>query len=149
MTDASERERGLAERLLLREAGADQSAEGLAEAAERCFGRLCQSMIDLMGPTGFDVLVQRALFLAGMTYPFLKGVVVEVRPDSLRLEGLRAAVTGQDPTNVRDGLVLALASFFSLLVTFIGEDLAFRLIHRAWPSLPTERTDSVGEGNHP
>jgi len=149
MTDASERERGLAERLLVGEAGTDQSAEELAGAVERCFGRLRQGLIDLIGAAGFDVLVQRALFLAGKTHPFLKGIVVEVRSDVLRLEGLRAAVAGQDPTIVRDGLVSALASFFSLLVTFIGEDLAFRLIRRAWPTMPPEKTDSVEEGDHP
>lgn len=147
MTDASERESRLAEQVLTLEAGADQSPEGLAAATERCFDRLCMHMIDLVGPIGFDVLVRRALFLAGRTHPFVRDIVVEVRPDSLRLQGLRAAVAGRDPGEVRDGLVSSLASFVALLDTFIGEDLAHRLIRQAWPTTLPERPESGGEGN--
>jgi hypothetical protein len=63
------------------------------------------------------------------------------------LEGLQASVRDQDPAVVREGLASVLAQFIWLLVTFVGETLALRLIHEAWPEVMPEAAGSGSEGN--
>jgi len=55
----------LARRLLAYEAGADQTSEELAAAAERTYDRLRARLTVFLGPHGFDSLWARAMLLAG------------------------------------------------------------------------------------
>ena len=87
----------------------------------------------LVGPTGFDVLLARALVLAQRTHPVLSGVTAGASGTLIGLD---------DPT--RDRVALAkggmsiVAHFIELLVALIGEDLAMRLVREAWPEAAEE-----------
>lgn len=140
MNNAGNRERDLAWRVLIREAGDDRSPETLARVTQRCFDRLFGRLAELVGPAGFDALAKRALHLAGLEYPYLKSVVAEVLPNGYLLQGLQASVEGRDKDEARGGLVALLGSFFWLLDTFIGDRLYRRLLQGVWPDLPMETT---------
>ncbi len=140
MKDAANRERDLAWRLLIREAGNDRSPEMLARVTQRCFDRLYSRLAELVGPAGFDALAKRALHLAGLECPYLKSVVAELLPNGYLLQGLQASVEGRDEDEARTGLVALLGAFFWLLVTFIGDRLFWKLLRGVWPDLPTETT---------
>ncbi len=58
---------------------------------------------------------------------------------------LRAAVSRRDSVEACDILITPFASFISLLFTFIGEDLGFRLIDQVWPEVALGETDVHGE----
>lgn len=130
--EASERERALAWRVLAYEAGGDQIPRGLADALTRAFDKLYDALEDLIGTGGFDALCARALHLAKARFPYLGGVTIEVQPDAFRFQGLQASIEGRSELEVRDGLTAVLASFFWLLVTFIGDTLFLNLFHRIW-----------------
>jgi hypothetical protein len=130
---AGENERELARQMLAHAAGNNQTLEGLAAATDRVFGNLYQRLKGLIGLAGYDALLQRALYLARAGSPILGNVKVAMSPDDVSLEGLQASVRDQDPAVVREGLVSVLAQFIWLLITFVGETLALRLIHEAWP----------------
>ena len=59
--------------------------------------------------------------------------------NTVRLERARDV----EPTQVQEGIGAVLANLIGLLDTFIGEDLALRLVREAWPDAPRpNNTDS-------
>lgn len=134
--------------MLARAAGGNQTSEGLADATNRVSSHLYQRLETLVGSAGYEALLQRALYLARAESPFLQGVKVVALPDDVSLEGLSASIRDQDPAVVRDSLVSVLAHFIWLLVTFVGEKLALRLIHEAWPEVTPGAAGSGSEENN-
>lgn len=129
------KERELAQQMLARAAEDDQSPEGLAIAAEHVLSHLYQQLERLVGLTGYEALLRRALFLARVEAPFLQKVKAVLLPNDVQLEGLQASIRGNDSAVIRQGLVAVLANFIWLLVTFVGEELALRLIRQACPEV--------------
>jgi len=139
-----------ARHVLLYEAGGRMEPAALAEAAERADARLRARLADLIGLTGYTTLLARAVRLAQVDVPALAGVAVvagetgepaaEGRlrgvPDFTRASGDAAAIEA--------GLSAILAHVIGLLITFIGEDLALRLVHEAWPDLASDQAASEG-----
>lgn len=64
-----------------------------------------------------------------------------------RAYGLPATVRGRDSAAVHHNLVVAFASFISLLFTFIGEELGLRFIRQIWPDLSPDAAESPTEGD--
>ncbi len=142
MPEASLPARDLARRALLQEAGEHTAPATLAEAAERAYARLGRRLAVLIGATGYTVLAARALRLAQAEIPALEGVAVDAGAET-GLNGLRAfALASGDATAAADGLVALLARIVDLLITFIGEDLALRLVRDAWPEPADDRAVS-------
>ena len=135
----------LARRLLAYEAGEKKSPEELAAAGERVYLRLRERLAVLIGPTGFDALWARALHLAQRKSRSEDGTAAG---ESLhaRAYGLHAAVHGRDWAVGHHNLVVAFASFTTLLFTFIGEELSLRFIRQIWPDLPPDAAESPAEG---
>lgn len=79
----------------------------------------------LIGSNGLDALVARALRMARASEPTL--IEVTAAPGG-QLAGLPSDLLVRER-----GLTLLLAHVFELLMRFIGEDLAIRLIRDAWP----------------
>jgi hypothetical protein len=134
--------RDIARRLVEYEAGGRSDAVALAEAAARANQRLRQHLCKLVGPAGFHALVSRALVLAKGEYPVLQGVTVNADGD---LSGMAAVPLDQNWQNEHlPALSAVLANFLWLLVTFIGDDLALRLVQDLWPDVPLadQRHDS-------
>ena len=137
----------LARRVLRHEAGGRAEPVALAEAAERADARLRERLASLIGQTGYTTLVARAVRLAQAEVPALAHVTVDALATGAEggLRGVRefaefARGVG-DAGAAEAGLSAILAHVIGLLVTFIGEDLALRLIRDAWPELP----DGQGE----
>ncbi len=132
MRQADSALQNLAPLLLAHEAGGDGEPELLADAMERACERLRLHLGKLMGMDGFTLLLVRALTLARADFPWMAEIQAE-RDGSLK--NLRAACAGREPTEAAAGFAAVLAHFFGLLVAFIGEDLAWRLIQGAWPDI--------------
>lgn len=138
LNDAARRERQLARRLIVHEAGGNLGAPGMVEATERAFNRLYRHLFSLIGQDGFDAVAQRALYLAARECAYLRSVRAKCMLDQYRLDGLDAAVAGRQPSEVDAATVAILSSFFELLVTLVGDKLFHQLIQGAWPGFAIE-----------
>jgi hypothetical protein len=123
---------GLGRWLLAAEAAPGEQPPGEA-AAERACSRLQEGLNKLVGQAGFDALMRRALHLVQREYPFLQGVQSF---DGTCFVGLAERAAGQDPAKVSVAMAAVIDQFFSLLSSFIGEDLANRQVRRIWPDVP-------------
>jgi hypothetical protein len=137
VTTASPMARDLAQQVLRHEANGQQDAAALAEAVERAGARLRARLVVRFGPAGFEALLTRSLRLARGDTPSLE----LVRYDDAAAGGLRGAgafanAHADDPATVAAGLAAILAYLIRLLSTFIGADLAVRLVRDTWPDLP-------------
>jgi len=139
--------RVVARRVLLCEAGGRIEPAALTEAAARADARLRARLADLIGLTGYTTLLARAVRLAQDDIPALEGVtVVAGEPEaegSLRGVPAFARASG-DVAAIEAGLSAILAHAIGLLITFIGEDLALRLVHESWPELASDQAASEG-----
>ncbi len=112
-------------------------------AAERVHLRLRERLSVFLGPTGFDSLWSRAMNLAQRTFP--ASVRAGEEDGNPLLPGLHVTVSGGTGDEIQDLLLAALTSFITLLFTFVGADLGFRLIHQSWPQfLPAISGDHTG-----
>ena len=145
MQTVSPAARTLAWQVLLHEAGGEREPAALAHAATRVDAVLRGRLSGLIGLTGYTILVARATRLAQAEVPALAPAMFDPRAeDGLQGAHAFALAHGDDPSVAADGLAAIMAHLIGLLVTFIGEDLALRLVHEAWPDLAAG-TDG-GEG---
>jgi hypothetical protein len=141
MLEGSPTAPAIAQWLLTSETGTTANPHEVMAAFERVRLRLRTGLTVFLGPTGFDSLWARALYLAQRTSSWGASVGVD-----LPIQDLRAALDGRDAIEVHAILVASLTSFIALLFTFVGEDLGSRLIHQVWPELPPDATDiSTGD----
>jgi excisionase family DNA binding protein len=144
MDELSPAARALARRLLLHEAGGRAEPAALAEAAGRAHGRLHGRLAGVIGATGFATLFARAVQLALPEHPGLRHLRVEAGPAG-GLAGLAefAAASAPEPAAAAAGLTAMFVNFIGLLGTFIGEDLALRLVRQAWPDVADDAFDAA------
>jgi hypothetical protein len=93
---------------------------------------------ELIGLSGYAALIARALHLAQAEVPALEHVTINIEKGGLSgihdfIEVAEAHVN--DPRPAWAGLTAILAHVIGLLSTFIGEDLALRLVSEGWPDL--------------
>ena len=124
----------LARWLLSTEAEGTPSPDAWRAAAERVHVRLREGLSVFLGPTGFDSLWARAMHLARPT-PLAPADAGGDGSTAL-LPGWPAWARPRDASEAHDVLLAALASFITLLFTFVGAALGARLIRRVWPDLP-------------
>jgi hypothetical protein len=120
---------------------ADGEAAALLGAAEQACQKLGRRLAQLITAAGYQALLTRALHLARRDFSVLEGVRVGATTD-LCFDGLAALLDGVEPATMRDALTAILAGVIGLLATFIGDDLALRLVRDVWPEIPL-----VGSGN--
>jgi hypothetical protein len=106
--------------------------------AFRATDRLRPHLSTLMGRTGFQALLARALVLASAEIPWLAAVKVVADGE---LEGLEAAHASAGAVGFTEGEVVLLAQLLGLLVAFIGPALTLRLIVQMWPQLSLTGAD--------
>jgi hypothetical protein len=145
MPGTSSVSRSLARDVLLHGIGEQPEPAALAEAAERANARLRGRLGALIGVTGYTILVSRALRIAQADVPALEHVTVDTQAQGV-LQGIREfALANGDPRVAEAGLIAILSHIIGLLTVFIGEDLAVRLIHEAWPELAHGPVQSEGQ----
>ncbi len=139
--------RAWVERVLVQGAGEGRESVALAEVAIQAEVRLQVRMVDLVGVRGYAALVARALRLSQAEVPALAPVTVDPGAEG-RLQGVRAFVESTRANGgsrvAEAGLIALLAQIIGLLITFVGEDLALRLVREVWPE-PTQDV-AVEEG---
>lgn len=144
----------LVRRLLTLEAAENQDQESVIGAAERVSDKLRLHLSARIGQEGYRTLLARALTLATVQFPHLSAVRVA---ENGSLVGLRQAsgagsqepqdaITQQDAV---EGAVALVAHLLGLLITFIGEDLALRMVSAVSPALalPAVAEDTADREN--
>jgi hypothetical protein len=125
----------LARWLVTTEMGAEQGPLAGSAAAERVFEKLSHRLAQLITAGGAEALLTRAVHLSRTEFPFLGGVPAAPNTRSL-IERLRETVATVEPSQAHEGLISVLGTLIGLLVSFIGEDLTFRLLRDVWPAVP-------------
>jgi hypothetical protein len=105
-------------------------------AAQRVFHNLSHRLAQVVTPAGSEALLKRAVHLSRATFPFLAGVQTAPSTASL-LDRLLEAAANVEPSQAHEGFVMVLETLVALLESFIGEDLAFRLLRDIGPEPPT------------
>lgn len=129
--------RDLAQRLLAASrspsngTGGEAGGQHVHEAMAVC-DTLRIAVTRFAGPDGFTALLRRALVLARVEAPVLKGVGLGANS---QLEGLDQ-IAGEE--GGEDAAVALAAHVLMLLVTFIGEPLTMRLVREGWPDAKLE-----------
>ena len=133
--------RDFAERLTACETRDNNSSGTKTPAAFPVCEKLRPRLVTLMGNTGFRALLSRALARATLDVPSLRAVQVEADGSLAGVDKLEVQAA---PEELAKGSVVLLAHLLGLLVTFIGETLALRLVREVWPKLPLDDFD-LGE----
>lgn len=122
-------------RLLEHEAGEDYATSAArAAAAGRLLDRLCERLGLVIGSLGVRALLLRAVALGRHQFPFLEGAGLGAVAHSESMgEPLRMCLEPQEPEVVTDAALTVFAAVVNLLVTAIGERLAWRLLRDVWP----------------
>jgi len=105
-------------------------------AAEIVCAKLSASLTRFAGVDGFLALMRRSLALARREAASLSAV--RLKPDGC-FEGFDALA--QSDTD--EAAASLIANFLWLLVTFVGEPLALRLVREVWPELKVESMGAV------
>jgi hypothetical protein len=144
MSRAPPKSQEFAERLIAHEARVHPSAKGTPGAFLVCT-RLRPHLAVLVGSTGFDALLSRALALASAEVHWLGAV--HVQADGT-LEILAGRAAPADPEEMAEGGGALIIQLLGLLVAFIGEDLTMRLVDEAWPKLSRNDYNSGNGGRN-
>jgi hypothetical protein len=121
-----------AKHLIAYEIEGDPSAAQPDTIAFPVIAKLSPHFITLMGSYGFQVLLARALALAGEEVTWLRKV-------HMNNEG--ALNNTNDPMTAEiflEGKVVLVAHLVELLIAFIGESLTLRLLHDVWPKVSSK-----------
>ncbi len=130
--------RDFARRVIESEAAEHASSKAALPAAFRVCEKLRSHLTTLMGKTGFQALLARALVLGAAEEPSLRSVSLGPDGGWQGLEGMDAL---KKTKSVDGGGVVLLARLLGLLTAFIGEQLAVRLVREIWPKLPLDDLD--------
>lgn len=124
--------RDFAARLIAHENGKSGAPGSSSRAAFPVCEKLRPHLANLMGSTGYRALLLRALSRAEAELPSMHSM--QVKDDGSL--ALRDELDGQaDLEDFARGNVVVVAQLLGLLVAFIGEKLALRIVCDVWPAL--------------
>lgn len=141
MNRASRQMRSFARHLRTHETLRNKSAVAKTPTAFHVTDRLRPHLATLMGNSGYQAFLSRALALASVEVSWLRAV--HVNADGT-LAGLEACHEHLKPAEFIEGEVVLLAHLLGLLVAFIGQSLTLRLVGDIWPQISL---DDLGFGN--
>lgn len=121
-------------RLLAHEAGSDApGSDVLAAAAGRLFTGISQHLSVVIGRLGVEALFRRVVKLRQPDFPFLDEQIFSGADGERMGDALRMRLQAQEPETIREASVTLFATFAGLLVTIVGDRLAWSLLREAWP----------------
>lgn len=129
MTQAASAAQDFARKLLAQETDAGAPLEPGMYATLRAAEKLRLHLGKLVGVSGYQALLARALALARAEAPWLDAV--QVKADG-SLDGFVETALKQNPEEATDGGAILLAQLLGLLITLIGETLTLRLVADIW-----------------
>jgi hypothetical protein len=122
----------LAEHLIAQETRENNASGTESTVTFPASQKLRVSLAALVGNTGFDALLSRALVLASPEMPWLR--LVRVKADGALVGpadlGMQVA-----PEKIAAGRVALLVHLLELLSAFIGETMTVQLMSELWPNL--------------
>jgi hypothetical protein len=124
--------RSIAERLIAYEAKEGISSGTEATTIFPVSLKLRAPLAALLGNTGFDALMSRALMLASPEVAWLR--LLQVGADG-SLVGPIDLHTQVSPSKIVAGRVALLARLLELLEAFIGKGLTIQMVSELWPTL--------------
>jgi hypothetical protein len=129
-----------AQRLLAVEAANPSGPKVAGPEVARVCERLRVSLTQFVGADGFTALLRRALALARVEVPSLQ--TARITADG-RLDGIEEA-DGEAGSDVEAAVTIT-AHFLGLLITFVGQSLARRLMRKAFPDTSelTEESEEI------
>ena len=142
MNQATPAIRDLARLLLNLEAMENEQGKLGAHATASAIAKLRWHLTKLVGLTGFEALLARALALAKKEVRWFEAL--HVKADAT-LEGFQEVSQQQSAEAIVEGSVALLGQLLGLLVTFIGEDLTLRLVRDVWPEIQLDNLNSGTE----
>jgi hypothetical protein len=122
------------DRKLMRAAGIDADPAAVAAEAIRLHEDLTACLTPILGRGGVAAMVTRSIHVAQREFLWLQQTRPS-EPDRPALARLRQSLEQQPAPIASEGAAAVLASFGSLLTTFIGPGLAARLLREAWPDI--------------
>lgn len=125
----------LSRRIMEQEIGGREAPEEIALAIEGGFQRLCDALFNLVGHSGGQALLARALDLTRRDFGWLEAVLVEAGA-SIKFNNLPEVVRRESASSVVACATTLLATLIALLCAFIGEALTMRLVGRIWAEAP-------------
>ncbi|KYF72480.1 hypothetical protein [Sorangium cellulosum] len=131
----------LSRRIIEHEIAGREAPADVAAVIEGAFRRLHQVMSTVIGPLGFQAVVTRAVHLTRRACPGFDACHVTCG-DTVVMTGMSELIERDGAAQAGAAAAVLLANVISLLCSFIGEDLTFRLLRRGWTGLP-------GEGERP
>lgn len=134
MNETTVKMRAFAQRLIAYERKRNKSSEANGSAFSSTCETLRGPLVALTGTAGFRSLLSRALALANGEVRWLRGCHVKA-DGSLELP---AEMFQLDMEEVAQGEIVLVAQLLGLLVTFIGEPLALRVVQDVWPEAPID-----------
>lgn len=136
MRRASPRLHQMARLLLEQEAEEPRDLDAMLIGSQRVCQKLAVRMGRVVGPRGYQAMLARAIKLASAEFPSL--AAIQAGADG-SLGGVREALNNHGDAVA--ALVAVLAHLLDLLATFIGDDLAARVVGEALPGAPPARAD--------
>lgn len=129
--------------VLIHEAGGDgANSRDLAAASGRLLDRLSERLSVVIGRTGVEAILLRAMKLRKIEFPFLDEQIFSRAQDERAGDSLRACLQEQASHTVREASVALFATFVDLLATIIGDKLAWSLLRDVWPETLRSKTES-------
>ena len=123
----------LAKRLMKHLGGSAHPSDS-AVAVEAACHRLRTELTETLGSGGASALIARALFRANRTHSVLDEVSVDATPGRCFV-GLRESLASAADEDAEAAGAAILTQLFSLLVTFLGEDLGLQPVQKFWPEV--------------
>ena len=120
---------------VLGEANDADNTDAVVTAAERALRVLCVRLTNVLSAAGCQALVARAIRLAAIEFPFLRGVQAGTGPD-MCLDGLQDSAHGVSLEQVKAGLVAVVAQLVGLLELLVGTQVTLHLLSDVWPDAP-------------
>jgi hypothetical protein len=135
--------RGVSLAIIEAELAGREDTDAVADAAEKAFTKLRDSLSPLVGEAGFGAVMERALHVTAQEH----GMAVSVHPATrvIARTDLVAAAPRDGAPRLKRWAVAVLAHVLALFCSFIGENLTLRLVRRVWRDLPRGPTASQGE----
>lgn len=132
MDHASPEIRNLARRLVGHEARNKKSPASGDGLSFPSWEKLRPPLADMVGRTGANALLGRALVLSRPEVAWLSGMQVTTNGV---IEGMDEVRTQVSPGEIADGRAVLLAQIIGLLNTLIGSNLTAQLLREVWPDL--------------
>ena len=129
----------IAKQLLAQKSAGSGTAEERAAAAAGVYQALFRSVSPILGGAGFLALFVQSVKLTEVEFSCLGEIRMTAEPQESNVEavqhGLVSCLRKLDPDAASQVATALFATFFGLMITFIGERLVWQIVKSAFPAI--------------